>query len=116
LGILVSMFWAIKNPDATSPTLADLSIGGEATVLRIATACSGPARRRLLDLGLTPGARIRAELRSPGGDPTGYKVRGTVIALRREQAGQILIQTDEADGPVGSDPSTPAQTAREEGR
>ena len=31
------------------------------------------------------------ELRSPVGDPTAYRVRGAMIALRREQADQVLI-------------------------
>jgi len=98
------MFWEIKNADPAPSTLASLRLGDEAIVLRIAKACSGPPRRRLLDLGLTPGARIRAELRSPGGDPTGYRVRGAVVALRREQAAQILV---EPVAPVGTDTAGP---------
>jgi hypothetical protein len=35
---------------------------------------------------------VRAELVAPGGDPTGYRICGAVIALRREQAAQIWIQ------------------------
>lgn len=90
------MFWALKNSSEAprhrdSGTLAGLPLGAEATVARITDDCSGPVRRRLLDLGLTPGARVRAEIRSPGGDPTGYRVRGAVVALRREQASQIAV-------------------------
>jgi Fe2+ transport system protein FeoA len=44
-----------------------------------------------MDLGILPGAQIQIELRSPLGDPTAYRVRGAVIALRREQASQIQI-------------------------
>ena len=34
---------------------------------------------------------VKAEIKSPGGDPTGYRVRGAVIALRREQANLIHV-------------------------
>jgi len=100
LTILALMFWLIKKstpppPPPSSPvgdTLADLALGEEAVVLEISGRCPGPERRRLLDLGLTPGARVRAEIRSPGGDPTGYRVRGAVLALRRKQAERIAIE------------------------
>jgi ferrous iron transport protein A len=52
----------------------------------------GPQRRRLMDLGLLPGIEVRAERRSPLGDPTAYRVRGTLIVLRREQANGIHIE------------------------
>jgi Fe2+ transport system protein FeoA len=44
-----------------------------------------------LDLGFVPGTEVMAEMTSPGGDPTAYRVRGTLIALRHEQAGLIRI-------------------------
>jgi Fe2+ transport system protein FeoA len=44
-----------------------------------------------MDLGILPGTVIAAELVSPGGDPVAYRVRGTLLALRREQAEHILI-------------------------
>jgi Fe2+ transport system protein FeoA len=43
------------------------------------------------DLGILPGTLIRAEMTSPSGDPTAYRVRGALIALRDEQAGLINI-------------------------
>lgn len=48
-------------------------------------------RRHLLDLGFVPGSRVTAIRRSPFGDPTVYEIRGTMIALRKEQASQIRI-------------------------
>ena len=44
-----------------------------------------------MDLGILPGTVIEAEISSPSGDPTGYRVRGAVIALRSAQADQINI-------------------------
>ena len=72
-------------------TLAELSPGEAATVVGIAPACQGPQRRRLLDLGVVPGTEITAEMRSAGGDPVAYRIRGALIARRRQQAewGQV---------------------------
>jgi len=53
--------------------------------------CEGPERRRLLDLGLTVGTQITIEMGNPLGDPIAYLIRGSVIALRRDQAQQIQI-------------------------
>ncbi len=49
------------------------------------------ARRRLLHIGFVPGAQATPIRRSPAGDPTAYLVRGAVIALRKEQADEIMV-------------------------
>jgi DtxR family Mn-dependent transcriptional regulator len=72
--------------------LSGLEIGERARVVALAPALRGAERRRMLDLGLIPGTEVSPELRSPGGDPTGYSIRGAVIALRREQADNIQIE------------------------
>ena len=51
----------------------------------------GVERRRLLDLGLVPGTLVEARLESPLGDPIAYKIRGSVVAIRRAQAEQIEV-------------------------
>jgi len=71
--------------------LSELQPGERARMLGLSSACRGAERRRLLDLGFVPGTLIEVELVSPVGDPTAYRVRGTVIALRREQARLIRI-------------------------
>lgn len=72
--------------------LADLADGEEAEVAALDPGCRGFSRRRLLDLGLTPGARVRVELSPAFGDPRAVRVRGSVIALRREQAAQVWVR------------------------
>ena len=74
-----------------SRTLADVKPGDSATVVGISTLCRGPARRRLLDLGVVPGTVVHARMRSAGGDPVAYDIRGALIALRREQASFIRV-------------------------
>ena len=53
------------------------------------------AVRRLEDLGLTVGTRVCLWLESPLGDPRAYRIRGTVIALRREDAAMVMGRRDE---------------------
>ena len=53
--------------------------------------CDGAIRRRLLDLGIVKGTKIKAILKSPSGDPTAFMIRGSMIALRREDANLILV-------------------------
>ena len=76
----------------TSPTLASLPLGEQAQVMALSDRCTGLARRRLLDLGFTAGAPVRAVLANLEDAAHAYEIRGTVIALRREQAEQVLIR------------------------
>jgi DtxR family Mn-dependent transcriptional regulator len=86
--------------DARAPDrrLSSLSLGQEALVVDISPACRGIERRRLLDLGVVPGTRVRAELQSAAGDPTAYRIRGAMIALRNDQADLIYVRSCPGDG------------------
>lgn len=72
--------------------LSDLGHDARAEVVGLDEACQGFSRRRLMDLGFTDGAVIRPFLRTFAGDPRAYEVRGTLIALRRDQASQVLVR------------------------
>lgn len=78
--------------ETTGLTLADVPIGSRAEVLALSSACEGPQRRRLLDLGVVRGTRIRAMMASAAGDPVAYEIRGAAIALRRQQAEWIHVR------------------------
>jgi DtxR family Mn-dependent transcriptional regulator len=71
--------------------LASLEPGETAEVTRISPLCRGLERRRLMDLGLVPGTRIRFERPGLTGGLKAYRVRGAVIALREEQARMIGV-------------------------
>jgi ferrous iron transport protein A len=71
-------------------TLADAPLGAPVRITKIHN--QGAERRRIYDLGLTPGTVVQAESRSPLGDPTAYRVRDALIALRVEQARQIVVE------------------------
>ena len=71
--------------------LSALKPGQRGQVTGISPRCRGPERRRLMDLGILPGTVVAAEMASPGGDPTAYRIRDALIALREEQAQLINI-------------------------
>ncbi len=83
-------------------TLALLQPGQSADVVRLSPACIGLERRRLMDLGIVPGTHVSYERRGLTGGLSAYRVRGTVIALREEQARMIGVSnvTSEAESPV----------------
>jgi DtxR family Mn-dependent transcriptional regulator len=91
---------APPDPEDVSPPdmcrLSALPIGSQALVHRLAPSCTGAERRRLLDLGVVPGTRIRCEFSSPFGTPRSYDIRGALIALRDHQADRILIHSIQA--------------------
>lgn len=72
--------------------LSELPLHQPAEVVAIDDALQGFTRRRLLDLGLTPGAVVYPELQNAFADPRAYRVRGTLIALRQDQASRILVR------------------------
>jgi DtxR family Mn-dependent transcriptional regulator len=72
--------------------LADLDDGQVGEIVALDASCQGFSRRRLMDLGFTPGARLEPALRTFVGDPRAYRVRGTLVALRRDQASQVLVR------------------------
>ncbi len=92
----------VAHPDTATlteghATLAELHPGQAVAVVGISSACQGRQRRRLLDLGVVPGTVIREEFRSAAGDPVAYRIRGALIALRRQQAEWIFVEPVEGD-------------------
>jgi len=90
--VTVRLLEAGEAVHEAAATLADTETGESARVIGIAAHCQGPKRRRLLDLGVVPGTEIVAEFESAGGDPTAYRIRGALIALRKEQASWIEVE------------------------
>ena len=46
----------------------------------------------MLDLGLIHNTVVKPLIKSPAGDPIAYEIRGAIIALRSEEASQILVE------------------------
>lgn len=89
-----------QAPEPIEPgePLSNLKPGEKALILRISPHIRGAERRRLMDLGMLPGTLISAEMVSPSGDPTAYRIRGALIALRREQATRIRVKKVQGEG------------------
>lgn len=72
-----------------SKKLCSLVVDEDATV--VDNSSCGAVRRRLLDMGLIEGTRVKCLFKSPLGDPIAYRVRGTVVALRKEDSAKIFV-------------------------
>lgn len=53
---------------------------------------TGKQRRRLLDLGFIKDTQVKVIRKSPLGDPTAYLIRKSLIALRKEEASNLLVE------------------------
>lgn len=87
--------------------LSSLEVGESAKILRISPRLRGMERRRLLDLGIIPGTTVTVEFSSPGGDPLAYRIRGALIALRKDQTD--LIDIERLTGEEGAGQTADAQ-------
>lgn len=67
--------------------LDQLPPGHRAQVLKVP-----PEQRRLLALGLRPGALVEVLLRAPLGDPLEVRAGETYLLLRRGEAQKILVE------------------------
>ena len=85
-----------------SATLYDLA-PGQSGVIRAVGNQSGAVKRRLIDMGLTPGTRVTVNKIAPLGDPLEVSLRGYVLSLRRADAAQIAMveQTGDCAGCSG---------------
>ncbi|MBO1679432.1 FeoA family protein [Bittarella massiliensis (ex Durand et al. 2017)] len=52
----------------------------------------GVLRRRLLDMGLTPGTRVSVRKIAPMGDPIELFLRSYVLTIRKEEAANIALE------------------------
>jgi ferrous iron transport protein A len=70
-----------------------LPIGATARVTGVSG--SGAVARRLLEMGVVPGAPVRIIKAAPLGDPIEVRIRGYHLALRRTEAQTISVMSDE---------------------
>ncbi|MFZ1291924.1 MAG: metal-dependent transcriptional regulator [Melioribacteraceae bacterium] len=72
--------------------LLSLKVGDTGEILQILPECRGQQRRRLLDFGIVPGAKISVLMKSPLNDPIAFVVKDTIVALRKDQAKQVILK------------------------
>lgn len=76
--------------DDTIISLDQLAPGQSATIVRLAG--EGGVRRRIMDMGFTPGSELEVERLAPLGDPMEFKIRGYHLSLRHEEAADIHVR------------------------
>ena len=67
---------------------------GESGVVKKVLA-EGRIKRRLFDMGITPGAQVYMRKKAPLGDPIEITLRGYELTLRKDEA--VCVVTEEAD-------------------
>ena len=77
-------------PSEKRITLADLRPGQQGTVVSIGA--NGDAARRLMEMGVVRGERIRVVKCAPFGDPIELELEGYHLSLRKWDARTILVE------------------------
>lgn len=83
---------ATDVPAKPSSTLATIAIGCSAVVHDVHG--DDAVSLRLLEMGLTPGVRVRVIAQAPLGDPLEVEVRGYRLSIRRAEAVRVAVNAD----------------------
>ncbi len=70
--------------------LSEFTIGERGVVKTVGG--EGAIRRRLFDMGVTPGAEITLRKKAPLGDPIEVKLRGYELTLRKTEAELVTME------------------------
>jgi Fe2+ transport system protein FeoA len=70
--------------------LSEFKIGESGTIVSVDG--EKRVRRRLFDMGVTPGAEILLRKKAPLGDPIEIAIRGYELTLRKSEAAQVEIK------------------------
>ncbi len=69
---------------------AELKFGEKVIITNIDF--SHPSSRRIIEIGFTPGQEIELINSSAFNDPLAFSIRGTLVALRRNEANCIKVK------------------------
>ena len=72
--------------------LSEFAIGEYGRI--VAVNGEGRIRRRLFDMGVTPGAKILLRKKAPLGDPMEIAIRGYELTLRNTEAACIVMKVE----------------------
>ena len=70
--------------------LSDFIIGASGKITAVNG--EGKIRRRLFDMGVTPGAELTMRKKAPLGDPIEITVRGYELTLRKTEAACVEVE------------------------
>lgn len=72
--------------------LSEFSIGEKGTIKSVSG--EGKIRRRLFDMGVTPGANVLLRKKAPLGDPLEVTLRGYELTLRVSEAACVIMEEE----------------------
>ena len=70
--------------------LSDFTVGESGTIKSVSG--EGRIRRRLFDMGVTPGAKLLMRKKAPLGDPIEITIRGYELTLRKGEAACVEVE------------------------
>ena len=70
--------------------LSEFEVGESGVIALVAG--EGALRRRLFDMGLTPGTTVYLRKKAPFGDPLELTLRGYELTLRKAEAANISME------------------------
>lgn len=73
--------------------LNELQVGENGVVKNVLG--EGRVRRRMLDMGITPGAGVYLRKKAPLGDPIEVTIRGYELTLRKVEAELVIMEVEE---------------------
>jgi ferrous iron transport protein A len=85
-----AMHVSVVPAPALPVPLGELPVGSRTRVVEVKG--SGKHQRRMLDMGLVPGAEVIVVREAPLGDPVEYRVKETAISMRRADANTVLVE------------------------
>ena len=72
-------------------TLDQVAVGQQARIISFSTTESH-FRRKLLALGVMPGAVVEVRRLAPLGDPMQIQLRGASVSLRKQEASTLVVE------------------------
>ena len=70
--------------------LSEFNVGEEGVIRKVGG--DGKIRRRLFDMGVTPGANVYLRKKAPLGDPLEITIRGYELTLRKSEAEVVEME------------------------
>lgn len=70
--------------------LSDFTVGESGKIVKVTG--EGRVRRRLFDMGVTPGAELTMRKKAPLGDPIEITLRGYELTLRKVEAACVEVE------------------------
>lgn len=72
--------------------LSEFKVGDRGVIVTVSG--EGKVRRRLFDMGVTPGAEVMLRKKAPLGDPIEINIRGYELTLRKCEASCVTLEVE----------------------